>query len=98
MFTCDIINGKANIYLIFSTSNNKAELILDASHESGTVKIDEHHYYFTFPHKRNESHLIVNRYSGKLTLEFGAPPFGENSSNNIHSTGKCKKSKIKKAL
>jgi len=91
IFACKL-ESSYELHLVFSQTTKKAELISDSSHSVGSLKFNEHHYFFIFPktETRYEIRAIVNRYSGKLTWEIGAPPFGESSSKNIHSSGKCK--------
>jgi len=99
MFSCKL-EKSYDIHMIFSNKTNVAELIFDSSHINGTMNYDDHHYFFKFPKtiKRHEIHATINRYSGKLIWEIGSSPFGESSSKNIHSSGACKKSKVKRVL
>jgi hypothetical protein len=99
MFTCKMNNGD-ELHLIFTTNTNKADMVLSDYHVSGNLKVEEHHYYFIFPktNKRYETHITVNRYSGKLSWEHGSPPFGSLSTDNIHLSGTCNKSEAKKLL
>ena len=99
MFICKMNNGDA-LQLIFTTNTNKADMVLSDSYVSGTLEVNEHHYYFIFPktNKRYETHITVNRYSGKASWEYGSPPFGSSSIDNIHLSGTCNKTEAKKLL
>jgi len=99
IFACKMNNGE-ELHLIFTANTDKADMVLSDYHVSGELKVKEHHYYFFFPktNKRYETHLIVNRYSGKLSWEHGSPPFGALSKDNIHLSGTCNKSEAKKLL
>ena len=99
MFVCNMSNGE-ELHLIFTTNTSKADMVLSAYHVSGKLEVKEHHYYFVFPkaNDRYETHITVNRYSGRLSWEHGSPPFGSLSINNIHLSGACSKSEAKKLL
>lgn len=99
MFICKMNNGD-EFHLIYTTNTNKADMILSDYDVSGTLKVNEHHYYFIFPktNKRYETHITVNRYSGQLSWEYGSPPFGSSSIDNMHLSGTCTKSEAKKLL
>jgi len=99
MLACNMNNGD-ELHLIFTANTNKADMVLSDYHVSGNLKVKEHHYYFIFPktNKRYETHITINRYSGKLSWEHGSPPFGSLSVDNIHLSGACNKSEAKKLL
>lgn len=41
--------------------------------------------------ERWASYGRINRYTGELEREWGEPPFGKHSSNNVYMTGLCQK-------
>ena len=59
----------------------------------GDLAVEQHQYTLTFPKTENryETHVVVNRYSGRMEFEAGVEPFGELSSKNIFWTGSCEK-------
>jgi hypothetical protein len=99
MLACEIKAG-FDIHIIFTPETNNAELVLSQSSVKGKSLISEHHYRFEFPKTstRQETHIVVNRYNGKLEWEIGEPPFNNFNIGNITSSGTCKLSKAQKAL
>lgn len=57
----------------------------------GDLKTEGTSYVLHFPRtdERYEAVVIVNRYTGEATWEFGEPPFGEYTSDNAFYEGTC---------
>jgi hypothetical protein len=79
--------------ILSGPGTNKARLVLDDQVVLGAVKTSETHYELHFPpsETRQETHIVVNRFSGAMTLEHGTAPFGTASKGNILRLGKCYK-------
>ena len=99
MLSC-VMDNKDKVTVIFGESTDISSLVLKDTSVSGTTKVTEHHYSFIYPKTkgRYETHITVNRYTGELTWEHGAKPFGGASANNIFRKGKCNKANAKKSL
>ena len=79
--------------ILSGPDTNQARLVLDDQVVLGTVKTSETHYELRFPRSdtRQETRIVVNRFSGAMTVEHGTPPFDSASKGNIHRLGKCYK-------
>ena len=55
----------------------------------------ENAYILLFPKistksvNRYETHVVINRYSGKMEYEVGTPPFNEYNYKNLYILGEC---------
>lgn len=90
MLVCNMEWG--DDYFILQPAKGKARRVdIDPAWES-ELEVSENTYIMRFPktNKRLEIWIKVNRYTGELVQEQGAPPFFEIRKKNMRYTGTCK--------
>jgi hypothetical protein len=62
----------------------------------GQLEVHDNHYQMDFPASATAyaARVRVNRYSGKIELEFGTAAFDQSSVENVFQSGQCELSDV----
>ena len=85
-------------YHLLDTTNKTATFASTEPQVVGTLIIEPNLYLIKYPktETRHETHVKINRYSGRMEFEAGQAPFNGTSNSNIFWLGVCKLSDPKR--
>ncbi len=92
LLSCTYIEGiDREIEFLIDFESNVAKQVDEVPMRIGTLVVEDNAYIISLPKtpQSYEGRIVVYRYSGKATFEYGAPPFGTYSESNVYNTGKC---------
>lgn len=98
MLVCAMERGWSDLYLRINKDEGIAQIVNFTDAPAGELTTNDTDYVLHFPKKdlRWEAVMTVNRYSGEVVWEYGIPPFGVASPDNVLRRGACEQKKALK--